>query len=382
MRRHNIYLSITHNEMKLKSQLHKLALRFSQALAALVSVVALAGCDGFIYEDQGDCDPKFRVRLKYDKNMKFADAFANEVNTVTLYVIDEQGNVVHRHTESGDRLKADGYEIVLDGKVPTGRNYRMLAWCGDGSLPESNSFSIPETDVMEQLTCRLLGDHQIARAGGETTPGGFHVARELQPLYHHLTEPVEFPDEEGYHYYTLPLMKDTNTIKVVLQHLSDHPIDPDCFEFDVTAENGHMNYDNSLLPHETVTYHAWSVTGGSAVMTDEHNYPGTYSAIIGEITVGRLMEEPENLPADKKMRLNVWRKATDTEPRQRVLSIPLVDVALLVKGQATSKRLTDQQYLDYQDDYNFIFFLDEGYRWTDATVYINSWHHVIQNVDL
>ena len=82
------------------------------------------------------------------------------------------------------------------------------------------------------------------------------------------------------------------------------------------------------------------------------------------------------------MRLNVWRKATDTEPRQRVLSIPLVDVALLVKGQATSKRLTDQQYLDYQDDYNFIFFLDEGYRWTDATVYINSWHHVIQNVDL
>ena len=51
---------------------------------------------------------------KYDYNMKFADAFRPEVDEVTLHLIDSNGNVVWRKTESGEALKADGYAMNVD----------------------------------------------------------------------------------------------------------------------------------------------------------------------------------------------------------------------------------------------------------------------------
>ena len=60
----------------------------------LLSVLwVIAACDG-IYEDEGDCSVHYFVKFRYDMNMKFADAFAHEVTSVTLYVLDEQNNVV------------------------------------------------------------------------------------------------------------------------------------------------------------------------------------------------------------------------------------------------------------------------------------------------
>ncbi|MEE0235701.1 MAG: FimB/Mfa2 family fimbrial subunit, partial [Bacteroidales bacterium] len=42
--------------------------------------------NGLIFEGEGDCGVYYRIRFKYDYNIKFADAFANEVNSVALYV--------------------------------------------------------------------------------------------------------------------------------------------------------------------------------------------------------------------------------------------------------------------------------------------------------
>ena len=56
-----------------------------------------------IYDDEGDCDPHYKVKFRYDMNMKFADAFSNEVNAVTLYVVDEStGRIVWQKRESGE----------------------------------------------------------------------------------------------------------------------------------------------------------------------------------------------------------------------------------------------------------------------------------------
>ena len=57
-------------------------------IVAMVMSVALTGCDGMIYDDEGDCAPRYKVRFVFDKNLSFADAFSNEVNSVTLYIID------------------------------------------------------------------------------------------------------------------------------------------------------------------------------------------------------------------------------------------------------------------------------------------------------
>ena len=64
-----------------------------------------------------------------------------------------------------------------------------------------------------------------------------------------------------------------------------------------------------------------------------------------------------------------------------VLSIPFTDYALLVKGNY-NRKMTDQEYLDRQDEYNFIFFLDSNQNWLSASIIVNSWRVVLNNTDL
>ena len=344
----------------------------SQAVALLIALAAASGLtacsDSFIFDYEGDCDPKFRVRFAYDWNMKFADAFANEVDHVTLNVIDPDGNIVHTHTESGDALAADGYEVVLDEAVKPG-TYRLQAWCGSGAQPGNTSFAVHEASRLEHLKCTLLPDG-ASRAGDITGAEGTDVRRPLDNLYHGLTAEVEFPEDEGTHYFKVPLVKNTNSVKVVLQHLSGEPIDGNDFDFTITASNARMDHDNSLIESDPVVYHAWDIANGSAVITDEYSQTGTYSATVAEFTIGRLL-------TDDDVRHEARRKSDG----QLCFSVSLIDMALLVKGNY-NRGMSDQEYLDRQDDYNFIFFLDANYRWIEKYIYIQSWKVVLQNQEI
>lgn len=64
-----------------------------------------------------------------------------------------------------------------------------------------------------------------------------------------------------------------------------------------------------------------------------------------------------------------------------MFNIPLVDYALLVKGNY-NKDMTDQDYLDRQDEYSFVFFVDDSMNWLSASIFVNSWRVVLQNVDM
>ena len=62
-------------------------------LVLSVGGLALPGCDSVIYDGEGDCSVNYRVKFRYDMNLKFADAFASEVESVTLYLLDSDGRV-------------------------------------------------------------------------------------------------------------------------------------------------------------------------------------------------------------------------------------------------------------------------------------------------
>ena len=53
---------------------------------------------------------------------------------------------------------------------------------------------------------------------------------------------------------------------------------------------------------------------------------------------------------------------------------------LLVKGNY-NKGMTDQEYLDRQHEYNFVFFIDDNHNWLAAQIYINSWRVVLNNTE-
>jgi hypothetical protein len=148
-------------------------------------------------------------------------------------------------------------------------------------------------------------------------------------------------------------------------------VDPDLFRFEIKDENGFMAHDNTILDDEVLTYSPWSVTAGSAGIGDDETKAQTsVSVAVAEFTVGRLVTE--NNPV-----LSIYNCKTD----EKVLSIPLKDYALLVKGNY-NKNMSNQEYLDRQDEYNLTFFLDEFGDWASSHVIINSWHVVLQNSDL
>ena len=68
------------------------------------------------------------------------------------------------------------------------------------------------------------------------------------------------------------------------------------------------------------------------------------------------------------------------ETGEDVFRIPVADYALLVKGHYR-ENMSDQEYLDRQDEYTMTFFLDEG-EWVSSFIYINSWRVVLNDTGL
>lgn len=330
-------------------------------LAALMALATATSCQKiFDYED--DCSIHCQIKFKYDMNMKFADAFANTVNHVTVYVYDiNTGKLIHKQSESGAALANENYTMELTGVAPG--TYDIIAWCGDG-LKDGNFDVNPAavgTSADEELFCTMDREN-----------GGL-VKKDVGQLYHGKAR-VSFPDVYGTHVQTCNLVKNTNTVRVVLQHLSGLDVNPDDFTFEIKDENGLMAYDNTILEDEVITYSPWSVTAGSAgVDADIYDTKAqtSVSVALAEFTVGRLVTE--NNPV-----LSIYNVKENNE---KVLSIPLKDYALLVKGYY-NRAMSDQEYLDRQDEYNLTFFLDEHGQWVTSRIIINSWHLVFQGAEL
>lgn len=329
---------------------------------AILSSVMFSSCDeSFIYDYEGDCSVNYRIQFIYDMNMKYANAFAHEVTSVSLYIFDEEGILVSQVHDSGEALASDDYSIEVE--LTPQETYRLLAWCGIG---DEESFDLPDVEegktTIEEMKCRMNRAYVGERA---------IVNDDLRPLFHGM-KTLTVTTEPGTHYETISLIKDTNVVRVVLQHLSGEDVNPDEFTFEIQDYNGFLAHDNTLLEDELITYQPWSVTGGRAdINADVYGAPmreaTTVNVALAELTVNRLCVE--------RRPILVVRRAEDNE---LVLSIPLIDYALLVKGNYNHS-MGDQEYLDRQDEYNLTFFLDRSGDWVSSVIIINSWKVVFNN---
>lgn len=322
-------------------------------LIAMLAVLFTSCENNIIYDEQGDCSVYYKIKFKYDKNMKYADAFAKEVTSVALYVFDANGTLVYNGNDSGAALADENYSMPVE--LNPGK-YNMLAWCGVGN---GEYFNVPQAEIgvtsIEELKCKLKRSNGV-------------VENELTALFHGEQE-ITIGEEPGVHYETLSLTKNTNTVRVVLQQLSGDDVDPSLFSFEIQDYNGYMAHDNSLLEDELITYKPWSVTTGTADVNAELHTraASTVGVAIAELTTARLVE-------GQKPILVVKNLAED----KVVLSIPLIEYALLVKGNY-NRNMSNQEYLDRQDEYNLTFFLDESGEWISSSIIVNSWTVVLKN---
>lgn len=346
----------------------------------LLSVFMWSSC-AQMTQELPECEVEYVLRFRFDMNLLYADAFHTQVNSVTVYAYDEDGRLAWTKSEKGDALAQEGYTMDIT-EYPTGE-YDIVAWCGlenDGERQES--FIVPEqtlgTSLRPDIHCRMERKYR--------EDGSAYSDTDLYKLFHGTTH-VSIGDkysvtESGTKVFTVPLTKDTNSVRIILQQLSGEDMQVDGFSFKIEDNNGHLEHDNSLRDDETITYHEWNRETGEAGITlgddtrlgenddnDENVENVKIKVAIADLTVGRLM-------ADHPTYLTI------TNPEgKRTARIPLVDYALLTKAMY-SRSMTDQEYLDRQDRYVLTFFLDKNNQWIGSSIIINSWRIVLHNYDI
>ena len=346
-----------------------------KALAAVMAMMFTVTSCGMMEDDQSNCPKELRVNFKYDMNMKFADAFPNEVKTVTLYAFDKDGKLALQKKESVKDIENRGGYMSVNELKPG--HYTLKVWAeGEERYADSYIYGEPNSQDISSLTCRINRSECI-------------VDHDLTPLYHGLLKDADLNLEGfGVKTATVDLMKNTNVVRVVLQNTSGEALNAADFDFFIDDDNAFLAYNNEpltrstapagsgdALPEDDITYVAWSKYDGiingtrTELIPDIDGSVTPTSAVVAEMTVNRLLE-------NKNPQLCIYSKET----QEKILQIPLIDYVLLVKGNY-NKAMSNQEYLDRQDEYNFVFFIDDNHNWLAAQIYINSWRVVLNNTD-
>ena len=339
--------------MKPLYSIHRKACRLLLAMAVLLPITS---CHT-VWDDDDDCpvDIEYRVKFVHDYNMLFTDAFATQVHSVTLYAFDETGRLVLQQSEQGEALSHDDYTMKLD--LAPG-NYRLVAWAG---LAEGNAYEVPllteGVSQQEDLTCRI-NRYPSTLYGEPIDSIGY-----LHPLWHGITDSqlTASRAEVNTQTVTVPLVRNTHTIRVILQQLTQGSLDASEFDFTITAENGMMTHENQLVEGDgMLTYMPYHQAQGSTVVEGEASEE-QLNMVIAELSTGRLM-------ADADTRLTVSNRRTG----KTVLSIPLIDYLELCRTVANYD-MPLQEYLDREDTYAITFFLDSDKAWINTQIIINDW---------
>lgn len=346
----------------------------TKVCAAAVLMLGLLSCsENWLFEEEGDCTVYYRLKFRYDKNLKWADAFANEVSSIHLYAFDNTGLLAWQKEERIDPATANDYSMLLD--LPAG-DYKLLAWCGltnDGAQEES--FSVPDATVgrtrMEELQCSLNRRRDA--------DGSAYSDAHLYRLFHGALD-VSLPENEngGSYDYTMYLTKNTNHIRIILQHLSEEDVNKEDFTFRIDDENGLMAHDNELKADENINYRPWSVQNVEAGTGTGDNV-GRVKGLVADFTVGRLIETHRR--GDGAMKLTI----TNDEGKKVVPGLPVMDYALMGKEyyeQEYGYTMSEREFLDRLDECVMTFFLDENQRWVSVEINILSWHIIEYNYDV
>ena len=131
------------------------------------------------------------------------------------------------------------------------------------------------------------------------------------------------------------------------------------------------------MADENIAYRPWKMQNGEAGLGKDDTRAVIYvKGAIADMTVGRMMETHR-----KKMILTIANK----EDGETVARVPVIDYALLAKDyyeEEYKRTMTDQEFLDREDDYVMTFFLDENYEWISSQILIHSWRVVPNNVEI
>lgn len=346
---------------------------FRSIVAVALTVVGLSGLSSCsaVYDDLDECPRGVQMRFVFDYNLEFANAFPRQVDCLTVYVFDSEGKLVERRVETTEVLADEGWRMTFD--LPAGQ-YRAVAYggleCEEASFAHTNS----DIRTLEDLEVKINADHV---ADDEAS----RPARPLHDLYHGAQD---FTVTEGLTYdkTTVEMMRDTNHINLVLQHIDNTPVNPDDFRFEIVDDNTLFNHANEVKPCGTVTYTPWA-TGTRTTGTDGRAAGDDVQVAYAELSTSRLMYRSQHtwLDSDGKNNVGPRLKITNVNNGKTVVDIPMNNYLLLLKSDKLGK-MPNQEFLDRVANYGLVFFLDQNNSWVRVNIVVENWTVRIDNITL
>ena len=367
----------------------KILLPLSKLFFALIFAAGMTACDSVIYDYEEDCDPDidnpnprpdrpkpdtpndpdpdpepepdptaYYVEYVFDMNMQFVDAFTEKVNSVDLYVFSKSGAFIKKYHEDGAALSDKNYRMNVTD-LPAG-SYEMIAWCG--LTNNDGDFTVPAESTITQR-------HQIACTMATLNDGDLlYQKKNLKALFHGKIENATYTTDPGDQVCTVYLTKNTNNINLTLQHKDGLEFDKDRFNVTLTDNNGYMRYDNGVPDsNDYVEYRPYRTAIGTATSGNTSRATGTTTGnyLQVELSTARLMKDH-----------NPVITVTDTETGKDIFSIPIIKWALQLRS-SNYKDMDDQEFLDREDNYNLMLWLDNDEEgWFGAEINILDWHVV------
>ncbi|MDE5880785.1 MAG: FimB/Mfa2 family fimbrial subunit [Muribaculaceae bacterium] len=319
----------------------------------LIGFVFLNSCDR-LHEGLEPCPQGLRIRFIYDYNMEFANAFYSQVDCLTVLFYDAEGNFVTKRINTSSDLADEFWRMEID--LEPGQ-YHILAY--GGMACENSSFSFvtdPESTAYNNIRVQL-------NQNCLTSP----VGTELHPLFYGRLDTEVEANSTEYREVTVPMMKDTNNIRVLLQQVGGEPVDNADYDFRITDNNTLFAWDNDLLPVPTVTYYPWDRGNASPGELPDGS---DASVAWAELSTSRLV-------TGASPRFIITNKETN----KNVVDIPLNNYLLLLKSQAFAA-MGNQEFLDRESRWNMIFFLDQNDRWVSISITIKDWTVRINNTEV
>lgn len=306
-------------------------------------------------------EPALELRFVYEYNMEYANAFHRQVDCLSAYFFDTEGHLVLTERETDVSLLSDeGYRMYPS--LSAGR-YHVVVYGGMDC--EMSSFS--GSTMSEGSRLRDLQVHMNPSCLTDAE------RRLLHNHYYGSADIEVLPDADSR--ATVELMRNTNTIQVALQHMNGRAIDCSDFEFEITDDNNDFDHENNLLATGEIIYKPYNTLNSTTGTSDEASSEGGYEewhAALARFTTSRLVKRTELNNKRTSTRLHV-RRVKDGET---VFSIPLVNYMLMFKNNNTGAGIDymgDQEYLDRENRWNFVFFLDENDMWLSTRIIINDW---------
>ncbi len=206
----------------MNSWLHFIHRKTSQAIFAFSPTSST-------YDHITYCYNGFHIRFEHDYNIKPADVFLNEITSITLFAFDKSGDFITSKTESRGVLKNKNYMVV---DIALGE-YHPTRW----AELVRKSFQMTET------VCSNLSLLQF-KCGNKKYIHTY-LFTNLHSLWYGEIESVNVGIL--YEDITIPLVKDTKQIHVMLRQINKLPVTSRDFRFKITDDNSLRNYDNSIF---------------------------------------------------------------------------------------------------------------------------------------